>query len=180
MPARSQQQPASAIPLHELQNRRFQILVEDRHPTEIGYEVEAVWVGRALSEAGVGHCTVAEDPPRPLLQAGAAAPTLERLEGGELRFPVGTTPGDRMYLFLGSPGVSTMQEWPVHCDMTHPPAGLANPPSDIADKNGIATFTIDSRILDALPRPAVATCLAVRGSGGSARRFLSAPLPIHP
>ena len=58
------------------------ILTRDRHPTPLGYEMEARVVAAALAEAGCGAAPPSEPPLSPILRRGAEAPELARAEGG--------------------------------------------------------------------------------------------------
>ena len=96
----------ASVPSYVVQNRRSMILVEDCHPTPLGYEIEARVVASALHALGVLPNYVPEEPTKVLDGASAVLPTLTRSAEDPRLFEITTAPKDHVILFLGSEGIS--------------------------------------------------------------------------
>ncbi|MBI3818308.1 MAG: amidohydrolase family protein [Planctomycetes bacterium] len=172
------------IPVEEYQNRRSLLLVEDRHPTPIGYEVEARIVARALRRAGALRSAEFDDPMEPLRGVNVEYPALSRDVKDPTIFTIQSQPGDRAVLLFGMEGNCTYDGWTINVDIgaamdTYKQFDIKEWAA-AADAGGKAVIKVTKDFLDDLPRPSYATCMIRRGTGlaGSGRRLLSAAMRV--
>jgi hypothetical protein len=159
-------------------------LTADRHPTAIGYELEARVVVNALRESGVLPAGPPLDPFEPLSGIDVGQPVIRRIDGAPQAFEFLGKPRDRCTLLLGKPGSSIVEDLTVPLDV-RPVDAVAGPRmragmSAVADENGRARLEISSMILTKLRGDFVAACLVHRGGRGpSSQRIVTDTLTVR-
>ena len=102
--------PAADIALRGL------LLTRDRHPTPIGYEVEARVVARSLAGLGLLGSAPVEDPLEPVSRARVVVPTIRQPDPAATSFEISGEPGDRVCLLLGIEGDSRFKDEKIDLD----------------------------------------------------------------
>lgn len=174
--------PLSAASPVEIQNYRGALLTADRHPTEIGYEIEARIIVDALRRMDILPKGVLADPSELLRGIKLPVPALRWRREKPTEFIVETQPNASVILYLGQPGTSHSGKMllPINCINSEKiyKKYSAGSFEGNAGVDGICRIEVQQEILDDLPRPVVATCVVTHGSGGSGRSFLANPIEI--
>jgi len=153
--------------------RFAQLMTADRHPSALGYQVEARVLAKTLSEIGLVSPKVLEDPMTPVASLEAVVPELRQISTDPVRLEVHTQPLDRVTVLLGPAGGSdylnlplSIDRWPATRILERELGGLL---ATLADDSGKAEITIPKALIDGIPnRPLYSQVVAQRGQAAFA------------
>jgi hypothetical protein len=177
----SRPEPWSMERVHAL---RSLVLTADRHPTALGYEVEARTIAKKLQEAGLlDRCTI-ESGAEFLRRQDVHVPWLEREPGPAIAYRYQGEPGDRVAVVFGVKGSGFCDGLELPFD--HRPIlerlgqSAASSLVAVAGADGWARIEIPPAIAGRLADARYVACLVQRGGrGGAARMLLSRVLEIR-
>lgn len=168
-------------PLELALARRALLLTRDRHPTALGYAVEARVVLATLASLGLAR-DPGGDPLAPLRDAPLVIPKIRRLERPPLSFEVHGAPGDRVTLVLGPPGRSTVKEvaLPIDWKAFESATGIGVPAAPLATIPNEGSVVLRVPPPRRMPQgPVVAMAILERGGQfGAAQMLATAVTPV--
>ncbi|MBL8692473.1 MAG: SGNH/GDSL hydrolase family protein [Planctomycetes bacterium] len=153
--------------------RFAQLMTADRHPTALGYQVEARVLARTLSEIGLVSPKVLEDPMAPVASMKAIVPEVRQVSTDPIRIEVHAQPLDRVTVLIGPSGGSdylnlplAIDRWPATRLLERELGGLL---ATLTDDSGKGEITIPKALTDGIPnRPLYAQVVAQRGQAAFA------------
>lgn len=165
------------------QNRKQYFQVNDRHPSPVGYAMEAEMLIQAFADSGIvgKNCVKPLDsvmpgsnPHLPVVSALVDAPGSFRIQGFA---------GDSVTILLGAEGRTIDEKIMIPVDTKEfeklrAEFSLGELKSKFTEK-GEAVLSVPAAVLKRLPSPVFAVAVAGHGSGPSLQRFVSMPLRVN-
>ncbi len=153
-------------------------LTRDRHPTALGYALEARAVANALRELGIPATSRTEDPLEVARAAHEPLPVLRRVADSAREVDLVARTGDRATLLVGTVGNSSWNGLEVPVDLVGSPEGFEIRSQEVSDPSGAARFDLQGARSTG-DAPLVAACVIERdGRAGAARILFTDPIPL--
>lgn len=164
------------VPREVAISRRSLLITRDRHPTALGYAVEARVVSAALVESGILQNFKPDDPLAPFAKAEIDIPKLKP-SNTKLSFEVFSKPGDRVNLVGGLPGESIYKETSIPIDWNSlqiRPPNISPPLTPVSEvgPRGSIELRIPEKLAITLPQGTRLIAVIERGGKFGAARIL--------